>query len=83
MAENGPPHTVQEPRSGNTRTEVTLENRPICADIAVPLLEPERRATTHAAQGQKAAPTGGPIGMKSGGSITPKSGGPIATKSEG
>ena len=81
--ENGPPQTAQEPRSGSTRIKATLENQPICAVIAVPLLEPGRRATTRAAQGRKAAPAGGPIGTKSGGSITPKSGGPIQTKSGG
>src|SRR5450631_561358 len=40
VADNGPPQTAQERRSGTTRTEATEENRPICADIAVPLLEP-------------------------------------------
>jgi hypothetical protein len=35
MAENGPPQTTQEPRSGSTRIKATLENRPICAVIAV------------------------------------------------
>src|SRR5450755_2307866 len=33
--ENGPPQTTQEPRSGSTRIKATLENRPICAAIAV------------------------------------------------
>src|SRR5665213_2185096 len=83
MAENGPPQTTQEPRSGSTRIKATLENRPICAVIAVALLEPGRRAITRDAQARKAAPAGGPIGTKSGGSITPKSGGPISTKSGG
>ena len=82
MAKNRPPQKAQEPRSGSTQTEATLENRPICAGIAVPLLEPGD-AQKHAAQGRKAAPAGGPIGTKSGGSITPKSGGPIQTKSGG
>ena len=81
-AENRPPQRLLAPRSGSTRTEATLENRPNCAAIAVPLLEPGD-AQKHAAQGRKAAPTGGPIGSKSGGSITPKSGGPIRTKSGG
>src|SRR5450759_43693 len=44
MAENGAPQTAQEQRSRRTRTEATLENRPICAGIAVALLEPWRRA---------------------------------------
>src|SRR5450755_1408648 len=35
MAENGPPQTAQEPRSGSTRTEAILENRSICTAIAV------------------------------------------------
>src|ERR1019366_6300033 len=82
MAENGPPQTAQEPRSGSTRIEATLENRPICAGIAVPLLD-HGDAQKHTTQGRKAAPDGGPIGTKSGGSITPKSGGPIQTKSGG
>jgi hypothetical protein len=59
-----------------------LENRPICAGIAVPLLEPGD-AQKRAAQGRRAAPAGGLIRAKSGGSITPKSGGPIPTKSGG
>jgi hypothetical protein len=37
---NRPPQKAQEPRSGRTRTEATLENRPLCARIAVALLEP-------------------------------------------
>jgi len=37
---NRPPQKLQERRSGRTRTEATLENRPICAGIAVALLEP-------------------------------------------
>src|SRR5882757_6723287 len=81
-AENGPTRRAQERRSGRPRTEAILENRPICAVIAVPLPEPGD-AQKHTAQGRKAAPAGGPIGTKSGGSITPKSGGPIQTKSGG
>jgi hypothetical protein len=76
-----PSQTAQEPRSARTRIKATLENRPICAGIAVRSWIPA--AQKRAAQGRKAAPAGGPNGTKSGGSITPKSGGPIQTKSGG
>ena len=82
MPESRPSQTAaQEPRSACTRSKATLENRLICAGIAVRSWIPA--TPKRAAQGRKAAPAGGPIGTKSGGSITPKSGGPIRTKSGG
>jgi hypothetical protein len=45
--ENGPPQTAQEPRSGSTRIKATLENRPICAVIAVRSWSPDD-AQSHA-----------------------------------
>ena len=44
VAENRPPQTAQERRSDGTRTNATLENRPICAGIVVPLQRAWRRA---------------------------------------
>jgi hypothetical protein len=46
MTENRPTQRAQERRSGRPRTEAILENRPICAGIAVPLLEPSAAQKT-------------------------------------
>src|ERR1700677_1017113 len=40
MPESRPSQTAQEPRSASTRITATLENRPICAGIAVRSWEP-------------------------------------------
>src|SRR5277367_3704588 len=45
--ENRPPQMAQEPRSGSTRIKATLENRPICAVIAVRSWSPDD-AQSHA-----------------------------------
>jgi len=59
------------------------ENRPICSDIAVPLLEPGDGSKDTSLRVEKRLRPVVPLGRTRGGSITPKSGGPIPTKSGG